>query len=44
MSNTLPTALDELGREGADVDLLQRRAMNPILDNARHALDSFAKR
>lgn len=41
---TLPTALDELGREGADVDLLQRRAMNPILDNARHALDSLAKR
>lgn len=40
----LPAVVDELGRDGADIDLLRRRAITPILNNVRHALDGLARK
>lgn len=40
----LPTVLAELEHEGADTVLLQRRAMQPITDNAQRMLERLAQR
>ena len=40
----LPAVLTELEHEGADVELLQRRAMHPITDNAKRILERLTQR
>jgi serine/threonine-protein kinase HipA len=40
---TLPAVLQALEREGADADLLRRRAIQPIEDNARQMLETLAR-
>lgn len=42
--DALPAVLTELEHEGADVELLQRRAMHPITDNARRMLQRLSQR